>query len=88
MGVTGVSLEQLRSASLKTVGTKETMKAVQSGRAKKVFVAEDAEVHVTRPLRQLCQQRDVLVVYVSSMRELGKFCGIEVGAASAAIVEE
>lgn len=83
-----MSLEQLRSAKEKTVGTKETMKAVQNGRAKTVFIAEDAELHVTRPLRELCQQRAILVVYVTSMRELGRFCGIEVGAASAAIVEE
>jgi len=82
-----VSLELLRSAK-KTVGTKETMKAVQSGKASTVFLAADAESHVTQPLLQLCARRQVPVVHVDSMRELGQLCGIEVGAASAAVVEE
>jgi large subunit ribosomal protein L7A len=64
------------------------MKAVQSGIALKVFVADDADKHVVEPLRDLCLAHSVAVERVASMRELGDLCGIEVGAASAAVLEQ
>ena len=83
-----MSLEVLSKAAKKTVGTKQTMKAVQSGIAKTVFIAEDAEPHIREPLMELCRQNNIKVVTVSSMKELGRACGIDVGAASASIIEE
>lgn len=83
-----LSLESLSKSTNKTVGTKQTLKAVQADQAKTVFVAEDAEQHVLDSLLALCRQKDVNVVWVESMLELGKACGIDVGAASASIIEE
>lgn len=82
-----MSLEQLATAINKAIGTKQTLKAVDGGYADKVYVAQDAETHVTRNLLKLCEDRGYLVELVPSMRELGKACGIEVGAASAAIIK-
>lgn len=78
---------QLQTARKKTIGTKQTLKAVEKGQAQKVFVAADAEEHVLAPLLSLCTEKGIPVVRVESMRVLGKACGIEVGSASAAILE-
>lgn len=83
-----MSYERIRAAKKKTVGTKQTTKAVQKGNARVVFIARDAEAHVTEPLLALCREKGVEVVMVDSMEELGRACGIEVGSASAAILEE
>jgi len=86
-GLVILSLESLAQAANRTIGTKQTTKAVQSGSAKIVFIAEDAEDHVTRPLLELAGRNSVEVVMVNSMIELGRACGIDVGAASAAVIE-
>lgn len=71
----------------RTVGAKQTLKAVQGGQAKEVFVARDAEERVVRPILDLCRLNGVRITEVDSMAELGKACSIEVGAAVAAILE-
>jgi large subunit ribosomal protein L7A len=81
-----VAVERLKAAPRKTVGTKQTTKAVERGEASTVYVAKDADAHVTRQLVALCRQRGVEVVEVESMALLGKACGLEVGAASAAVL--
>lgn len=78
----------LEGAKKKIIGTKQTLKALDKGLAIKVFIASDAERHVIKPLVQLCQEKGVPVVTVDTMKNLGKACGIEVGCASAAIIEE
>lgn len=78
----------LESAKKKTVGTKQTLKALDKGLAKKVFIASDAERHVVKPLILICREKGVPVIGVDTMKNLGKACGIEVGCASAAIIEE
>lgn len=80
--------ERLRKAVKKTIGTKQTMKAVQRNAATLVYVAKDAEPHVVDPLINLCKEKGIEVVTVDSMKELGKACGIEVGSASAAVIAE
>ncbi|MHB8927281.1 MAG: ribosomal L7Ae/L30e/S12e/Gadd45 family protein [Bacillota bacterium] len=81
-------LEQLRKARTKTIGTKQTLKAIDKGKAKTVFVALDADEKVVREVLWGCQEKSIPVVRAESMAVLGKACGIEVGAASAAIVED
>lgn len=80
--------ERLRNAKKKVVGTKRTLRAVQKGEAKVVFVASDAEARVTEPLLRACREKGVEVITVDSMAELGEACAIDVGSASAAIIEE
>jgi len=79
-------LEDLKKRS-KTVGVKQTMRAVESGSAKTVFIAKDADAKVVSNLKELCKNKSVTVVYAESMKQLGKACGIEVGASAAALIE-
>ena len=69
------------------VGTKQLKKAVNSGRARYVFLAENADPAVTEPLAALCEQNSIQIAWVPSMAELGRACGIEVGAAAAAVLK-
>ena len=79
-------LDLLRSAPRRTVGTKQTLRAVERGQAATVYVARDADARVLRQLLGLCRQRGVTVHEVETMEALGASCGVEVGAASAAIL--
>ena len=69
------------------VGTKQLKKALAKGCAKVVFLAENADPAVTEPLEEMCLQQNIQITWVSSMSELGQRCGIEVGAAAAAVID-
>ena len=69
-------------------GAKQTRRAVNDGRALRVFLAKDADPNVTAPIEELCAQRQVSVEWADAMREVGAACGIAVGAAVAALVRE
>jgi len=71
-----------------SVGTKQTTRLVESGKAAEVFVAKDADPRLIQKIVQLCKKMGVRVTYVDSMKQLGKACGIEVGAAMAAVANE
>jgi large subunit ribosomal protein L7A len=61
---------------------------IELGQAREVFVAKDADPRVTGKVIALCKKMGVQVTYVDSMKLLGKACGIEVGAAIAAVLNE
>jgi large subunit ribosomal protein L7A len=73
--------ERLLSSRKKTVGAKQTLKAIERGQAKAVYV-------VIEPILQLSALKGIPVIQVDTMQSLGKACHIEVGCAVAAIVEE
>lgn len=82
-----MSLERLKSARKKSIGTKQTAKAIEKGNTRLVYVARDAEDHVIREVVRLARERGLELIQVDSMVVLGKACGIEVGAATAAVLD-
>ena len=70
----------------KVVGAKQAKRALNDGRARKVFLAADADPRVTEPLAQLAAEKSVPVEELASMKELGAACGISVGSAVAALL--
>lgn len=68
------------------VGAKQLRKAVKAGRAKVVFLAENADPAVTEPLEELCAANHIQITWIRTMAELGRACDIEVGAAAAALL--
>jgi large subunit ribosomal protein L7A len=80
-----MSYEKVERAKELTIGVKQTLKAVENRQVETVFIAEDADKRLTQKVVLLCKEKGVPVIYVDSMRRLGKACGIEVGAATAAI---
>ena len=69
------------------VGAKQLKKALENGRAKRVWLAENADPAITEPLEELCRKYNVRCEWVPSKQELGRTCGIEVSAAAAAAVD-
>jgi len=69
------------------VGAKQLRKALQSGRAKRVYLAENADPAITEPIEAMCDQYHIDCAWVPNMLDLGKACGIEVGAAAAAAID-
>ena len=68
------------------VGAKQIRKALTAGTARRVFLARNADPAITEPLEALCKHNSVQYAWVKSMTDLGNACGIEVGAAAAAIL--
>ena len=69
------------------VGTKQLRKALDSGRAIYVILAQNADPAITEPIEAMCRQKDVSYSWIPSKSDLGMMCGIEVGAAAAAAVD-
>ena len=69
---------------MKYVGTKQVLKAVQSGEITKVYIGKDVEGKVVEELIKTCKQNKIKIVYIPTMKELGKLAGIEIEAATAA----
>ena len=70
----------------KVVGAKQVRRALEGGRAVKVFVARDADPRVTEPVTAACADRGIEVCAGATMKEIGAACGIAVGSAVAAVV--
>ena len=82
-----VSYEKVLKANKLIIGTKQTVKAIQNTNVKEVVIAEDADRRVINKVLSISAEKNIPVVKVDSMKKLGKACGIEVGAATVAIID-
>lgn len=80
-------LEKLKT-SKKAVGMKQTIKCIENKSAEVVFIARDSDEWIVSKIEELCRTNGVKVVYIDSMKQLGKECGIQVGASTACILKE
>ena len=81
-------MQELKASHRRIVGLKQTVKAVKNGTAKKVYVAEDADDFIKQSVLDACSDKNLQIIYVNNMKELGDACGIDIGASTAAIVED
>lgn len=77
----------LRHSGRMVVGVKQLKKALKNSCATHVYLAKNADPALTEPLAALCMEQKIPVAWVPTMQDLGKQCGIEVGAAAAAAVK-
>ncbi|AAY80839.1 50S ribosomal protein L7Ae [Sulfolobus acidocaldarius] len=69
-------------------GTNETTKAVERSQAKLVVIAEDVQPEeIVAHLPLLCEEKKIPYVYVPSKKSLGEACGLQVAAASVALMD-
>jgi len=80
-----MSYEKVSQAKKIVVGTKQTVKALKTGKVVEVIVAEDADPILIGKVVEAAKEANVPVILVDSMIKLGKSCGIEVGATTVAI---
>jgi len=81
-----MSYDKVLQAKQVIIGTKQTVKALREGKVHELFIATDAEAKVTQPAVNEAERLNIPILYVDSMKKLGKACGIEVGAAAVAII--
>ena len=79
-------LSELKN-SPRIVGVRQLRKAIGRDEICHVFLAEDADPAVTDPIADLARDRSVPVTRVPSMKELGRACGIAVGASAAGLLK-
>lgn len=77
-----------RLVGKKVTGIKQSTKSLKNGMGKTLYVARDAEEELTRPVIDLANLIGVEIVYVKTMKDLGRLCGIEVCAAVALLLKE
>lgn len=71
-------IEQLKQEN-KVVGAKQTRRALKDHRAKRVYMAQDADPRILQPLVQEAVRQQVPLEQVSTMKALGEACGIACG---------
>ncbi|MFC0274130.1 50S ribosomal protein L7ae-like protein [Metabacillus herbersteinensis] len=82
-----MSYEKVSQAHKIIVGTKQSVKALLNNEVKEMVIAEDADPRITIKVIQTAESNQIPLTKVSSMKKLGKACGIEVGAAAVAIIQ-
>lgn len=79
-------LAHLRN-SKKTVGLKQSLKAIENGEAKTIIIARDADERIIKEIKAKCDENSIEVIYVDDMGKLGKACNIDVGASVVCVLE-
>lgn len=69
------------------VGYKQTLQALEDNSAERVFLSEDCDSRLRTSIENAAAAVNAEVLYVSTMRELGKMCGIDVKASCAAVIK-
>jgi large subunit ribosomal protein L7A len=82
-----VTLDDLRVAPMRAVGSNQTVKAIRKGTAVAVFVANDADARLVAPIQEAARKASIPVFESETGREIGRACGIAVGAVTAAILK-
>lgn len=78
---------ELNDSDRLKIGLKQSLRALHENLAKTVYIAKDADAALTEELVELSKARQVPVVFAESMKELGKACQIDVGAATAVVLK-
>jgi large subunit ribosomal protein L7A len=69
-------------------GLKQVQRALETGRAAAVVLADDADDHIRRRVRARCEELGVPCFDGPTMAELGALCRLDVGAAVACVLKD
>lgn len=78
----------LKDPVKRRVGLKQVRRPLAATEAETLFAARDADQRLLAPLMHMAEEQGVPVAWVDTMRELGKACGIQTGAAIAAALRD
>lgn len=81
-----MATDRIRKSDHVVVGLNQTTKALELAIASEVFLAKDADRRVHSKVLALAKQNNTPVTWVDTMKQLGVACGIEIGAAAAALI--
>lgn len=69
------------------VGTRETIKAVEEKNVIRIFLAKDCDGHLKDKIMEVARAYNIPLKIINSKLALGRVCGIDVAAATAAILK-
>ena len=69
----------------KVIGVKQCQKLIRNGKV--LYVAKDANAKLISPIIQLAKEKNIEIVEVSTMKELGKIGGIDVNSSAILTLE-
>lgn len=69
------------------VGRKETLQLIRTKKVQKVFVAQDIDKDIKDKLVNAAKNYNIELILVDSKMKLGRECGIDVAASSAALLK-
>jgi len=78
---------ELHNAQNRVVGQRQVLRALEGGKAARVYLGKDADGFIYHRINGLCEEKNVPVTVVDSMQELGKLCSVDVPAAAAAVLK-
>lgn len=82
------AVEVARDTGRVKKGTNETTKAIERGTAELVVIAEDVQPEeIVMHLPELAEEKGIPYVFIDAQDDVGRAAGLEVGSASAAIVD-
>lgn len=79
--------EGLADVDRRVVGTKQVLRALDEGKIARAYVAQDADLLLTKRVVDRCYDMDIPCTQVESMDKLGRACGIDVKAAVAGLLK-
>ncbi|CAM3936083.1 50S ribosomal protein L7ae-like protein [Mesobacillus zeae] len=82
-----MSYEKVTQAKRYIIGTKQSVKALKTGEVAELVVASDADLRIVAGALMAAKEAGTAISYADSMEKLGKACGINVGAATVAILK-
>ncbi len=71
----------------KVIGIKQCTKTIKNGNGYVLYVAKDADKNLTEDLIELAIKENVKIVFINTMKELGKMCEIDVSASSVLVLD-
>ncbi len=74
-------------SALFVAGLKQSLKMITSQKAKKVYLAADADFYISSKISDACIETGTDIEVSFSKAELGKLCKIEVDAAVVAVLK-
>ena len=80
-------MKRLETEKSIIVGMKQTLRALEMNLVCVLYIALDADEKVTSRIEELAIKKQIEIVKVPTMRELGDACNVRIGASTCAIVK-
>lgn len=71
----------------KVIGIKQCTKTIKNGSGYVLYVANDADKNLTKSLIEIAIKENVKIVFINTMKELGKMCEIDVSTSSVLVLD-
>lgn len=72
----------------KVVGTRQVLRELKNNNVNVVLLAKDTDYDLIEEILQQCKDNKIDICWYKNMKKLGDACGIEVKAASAAVLKQ